>query len=292
MNLCPHLAKKSKIGPAVKRPKPPLPAARIWVLLASEASLAVIFRRGPSKWTRLYLWNTQTDEFTVGSWFSGQLYADFSDLSPDGEHLIYFARNESPARQQAARNKFGVDHFETWTALCKPPWVKAIGLWSVSGGMTGGGTFSGNRKVWLNNSGSKDNALIKAGGFTVMYQDNPNRPQQVPTLLTSMQRTGWRGIQPSLYAHVNSMLPLTIHKQTLELRLSESNFKVTKEYLWHRPQPALGRVGADWADVDQQGRLVYARAGKMYALTKGVEVELADLNLDQPPKQPMPRSNE
>lgn len=247
------------------------------MLLASETSLAVIFRRGPSRWTRLYLWDTQTDEITPGSWSFGHLYADYSDLSPDGGHLIYFARNESPQRQQAARAKFGVSHFETWTALCKPPWVKALGLWGVAGGWAGGGVFSGNCKVWLHNSYSWNKALVKPGGFTVMYQDNLKPPQQIPTLLTSMQRTGWRGIKTGLYVQP----PLALHKQTLELRLGT---KLTKEYLWHGPQLAPGLVGAAWADVDQQGRLVYARAGKLYALSDGLETELADLNLDQPSK--------
>ncbi|WP_161883251.1 hypothetical protein [Deinococcus alpinitundrae] len=261
---------------------PPLPPARIWVLLASEASTAVIFRRGPSRWTRLYLWNTRTDEITPGSWFEGQLYEAMSDLSPDGEHLLYFARNESLGRQRAAKVRFGVDRFDTWTALCRPPWVKAVGLWRVSGGFTGGGVFDKNRTVWLYNIYSSAETPIQPGGFTVRLGKAESQP---PILLASMQRSGWQGIQPSASSSVGDSLPLTLHKGALELRLSKFEYKVHKTYLWHKPQPAPGLEGASWADIDQQGRLVYARAGKLLAVTAGHEVELADLNPDQPLKR-------
>ncbi len=261
---------------------PPLPPARLWVLLASEASTAVIFRRGPSRWTRLYLWNTRTDEITPGSWFEGRLYEDMSDVSPDGGHLIYFARNESPGRQRTAKARFGVDGFVTWTALCRPPWVKAVGLWRVIGGFSGGGVFSGNRKIWVYGTYSRAETPIKPGGFTVMLEKVEGQP---PILLASMQRTGWHGIEASAYTYIDHSLPLTIHKGNLELRLSPLNFKVRRDYTWHGPQPAPGLEGASWADIDQQGRLVYARAGKLFAVAAGHEVELADLNADQPPKR-------
>jgi hypothetical protein len=37
------------------------------------------------------MWNRTNDEFTPGSWFKGRIFADRSDLSPDGRHMIYFA---------------------------------------------------------------------------------------------------------------------------------------------------------------------------------------------------------
>jgi hypothetical protein len=263
------------------RPTPPLPPARIWVLLASEASAAVIFRRGPSKWTRLYVWNTKTDELIPGSWFEGQLYAESSDLSPDGEHLIYFARNEKQWRREAGMAKFGVASFYTWTALCCPPWVKAIGLWGVSAGCIGGGIFSGNNSVRVY-ARYPDTALIKPDDFTLLEQAGV---QHVPAMLASMYRSGWKNTQRSPGNDYHMSHPYTLHKQQLELRLFLPDPKLMRQYTWHGPQPAPGLEGASWADVDQQGRLVYARAGKLYGFVEGNEIELADLNLDQPPKK-------
>jgi len=40
-------------------------------------------------------WNTETDEFTEGQWFKGQVYPHFSDLSPEGRLLVYVAAKNS-----------------------------------------------------------------------------------------------------------------------------------------------------------------------------------------------------
>lgn len=263
------------------RPDRSLPAlARIWVLLASEASTAVIFRRGPSRWTRLYLWNTKTDEITPGSWFRGRLYEDMSDLSPDGKHLLYFARNEERQRQEAARETFGVEHLFAWVALSRPPQVKALGLWNVGAGAVAGGVFTGNQELQLHLLHSPD-GLINPQGFRVTALPGG---EGVPILLTSLERRGWQGIPQSGYSFVGPLLPLTVRIQDLELRLSEAaDFRLDKTYRWHGQSSAPDLEGASWADLDQQGRLVYARDGRLYAFVKGHEILLADLNLDQPP---------
>src|SRR5215217_8408632 len=67
--------------------------ARIHVLLASEAPLGVVIRRGPSKHVCTIGWERSRDEFQLGQWLNGRIYERRSDLSPDGKHLIYFAMN-------------------------------------------------------------------------------------------------------------------------------------------------------------------------------------------------------
>ena len=69
--------------------------ARLFVIRAREAPLAVIFRRGPSKQVRLISWNTDTDDFEGGQWFKGRIYERRCDLSPDGRYLIYFAADQN-----------------------------------------------------------------------------------------------------------------------------------------------------------------------------------------------------
>lgn len=66
------------------------PEPRLSVLLASEAPVGVVFRRGPTKTFRLFIWDRAADEFRPGQWFKGRIYADQSDVSPDGRHMIYF----------------------------------------------------------------------------------------------------------------------------------------------------------------------------------------------------------
>ena len=92
--------------------------ARLHVLLARDATTAVILRRGPSRHTALVGWDRRTDRFTVGQWFYGRVYERRSDLSPDGRHLVYFAMN---ARWDARARG-------SWTAISKAPYLKALTL--------------------------------------------------------------------------------------------------------------------------------------------------------------------
>lgn len=92
------------------------PQVRLYALLAREANVAVVFRRGPSKRVQLLLWHTDTDEFEEGQWFKGRIYERRSDLSPNGKLLVYFA----------ADHKEG---YFSWTAVSKPPFLTALALW-------------------------------------------------------------------------------------------------------------------------------------------------------------------
>jgi hypothetical protein len=74
----------------VKQRPEPVPA-RLHVILAREASKAVIFRRGPSDQVCTLGWDLETDTFAMGQWLKGRIYEYRSDLSPDGELMIYFA---------------------------------------------------------------------------------------------------------------------------------------------------------------------------------------------------------
>ena len=106
-------------------------------------------------------------------------------------------------------------------------------------------------------------------------------------MLGSLHRTGWRHTDP-LRANTVQLwkAAFILQKGHLELYVAiEQMTRVEPTYIWHGPQPAPRLEGASWADMDQQGRLVYARDGKLYAFAEGAEVEIADLNLDQPPRR-------
>ena len=74
----------------VKQPPERIPA-RIHVILAREAPKAVVFRRGPSGQVCTLGWDLETDTFVMGQWLKGRIYEYRSDLSPDGNLMIYFA---------------------------------------------------------------------------------------------------------------------------------------------------------------------------------------------------------
>lgn len=118
------------------------PAPRLSVLLATDAPVGVIFRRGPSKLVRLVMWDRQRDKFKPGSWFRGRIFAHRSDISPDGRHLIYFAMGGVAWAIPATGG--------TWTAISELPSLKAKALWGQGDTWSGGGVFLSNNTFWLN----------------------------------------------------------------------------------------------------------------------------------------------
>jgi hypothetical protein len=120
----------------VKRAVP----ARLHVLLARDASAAVVIRREPSRHTAVIGWDRKTDKFTLGQWLNGRIYERRADLSPDGKHLIYFAMNGRwNSRAKGA-----------WTAISRAPYLKAVSLFAKGDCWHGGGRFTSPREYWLN----------------------------------------------------------------------------------------------------------------------------------------------
>lgn len=97
---------------------------RLFVYLAHDAPLGIVLRRGPSAWTRLSLWHTDTDVIEHGQWFRGRIYERRSDISTDGSLFLYFARKDG------ARSG-GMDGVDSWLALSRPPWLS--GRWEEQG---------------------------------------------------------------------------------------------------------------------------------------------------------------
>ena len=96
--------------------------ARVYFIVAKNSNIAVIFRRGPSKLVQISKWNLDTDQIEFGQWFKGMIYESHSDISPDGDKLIYFC---------SKFNYRTLNYDETtwaWTALSKLPYLHALCL--------------------------------------------------------------------------------------------------------------------------------------------------------------------
>jgi hypothetical protein len=114
--------------------------ARVHPILARKANTAVIIRRGPSKSVCTILWDRARDEFILGQWFKGRIYERRCDLSPDGEHFIYFAMN----------GKWSGPVKGSWTAISRAPYLKALALWPWGDCWNGDGLFLSDNKFWRN----------------------------------------------------------------------------------------------------------------------------------------------
>jgi len=114
--------------------------ARLHVLLARDAKIGLVIRRGPSKSVCTVLWNRKTDKFKLGQWMRGRIYERRCDMSPDGTRLIYFAMN---GRWQSETKG-------SWTAISRVPYLKSTSLFAKGDCWHGGGLFLSDREFWLN----------------------------------------------------------------------------------------------------------------------------------------------
>lgn len=106
-----------------------------------------MFRRGPSKYFQLYVWNRGKDSFKRFGVFNGKLYPERSDISPDGKHFLYFAMAGSAWAVPATGG--------TWTALAEVGKMSAKALWGMGHTWGGGGVFLSNSAYWLDDSHGK-----------------------------------------------------------------------------------------------------------------------------------------
>ena len=164
---------------------------RLSVLLASEAPIGIVFRRGPSKLVRVIWWDRSTDQFKPKQWFRGRIYEYRSDLSPDGRFMIYFAMG-GLARAIPATGG-------TWTAISRVPSLTAIALWGQGDTWGGGGMFTSNRSFWLDADANtfairKTNLLsrdAKRPAESRETRDGWMRPPGSEGILEKRFRHGW-----------------------------------------------------------------------------------------------------
>jgi hypothetical protein len=282
-----------------KGEKGPVPA-RLFMIVARKSHSAVIFRRGPSKWVQLIKWNTKTDTFEGGQWFHGRIYERRCDLSPDGSLLIYFAQKIS------ARTMKDKEYTYAWTAISKPPYLTALALWPKADCWDGGGLFHSDKAVQLNHMrGSKPHPNHKPPGWLHIAPKTTGRGEDDPIFSERLERDGWSLKQE--WKLENQGHPKWFHtvlpevrekrsrdqKQLLRLTRSVEGFDYTEEFLVISVKKLQSKTipRASWADWDQNGRVIFARDGKVFAgqLTDSgtwKETELADFNSSRP--QPLP----
>lgn len=274
--------------------------ARLFALIAREARSAVVFRRGPSKSVLLLAWDLKTDTIQAGQWFKGRIYERRGDLSPDGQLLVYFAASyRGPWR--------------TWTAISRPPYLTALAAWPKGDAWGGGGLFHDNHSLELNHW--PDAEMHLAPGYSLPRDFNvgplgpaSGRGEDDPISSMRAHRDGWSMMSPghSSKFGFGAAYKWRIDPPTvLEKPLDSSHRVVLRTNLhgigerdgsWYAQtgrlahtstsdQLELGRV--DWADVDHNGDLLFAREGCLFRLplrdigslkAPGAPKLIADLN--------------
>jgi len=246
------------------------------VLLAKQAPVGIILRRGPTRWWQVTHWSTRRDVFQSGQWFHGRIYPEKCDISPDGKLWAYFAAKFG--------RPYSSPHSDSWTAVARPPYLTALALWPIGGAYGGNGVFIGDRTIMIGCSGPERH-----------HPDHPPGPLQVlpwdqnnPRLIRSYD-AGWEGGRDTV-------------KRSADLVL-EREFPMGHYFPSRTPTPYLlsnktgepiAQFDAHWADWDQQGRLVATAGGRVVAgkLTRDrkrlVWRQLADLHEEKPTRLEAP----
>jgi len=252
-------------------------SCKLFVILARQAPVGVIFRRGPSEWIQLIRWNTADDTFEEGQWLHGRIYAKRCDLSPDGTKLLYFAAKYRDSTYDAS-------YTHAWTAVSKPPWLTALALWPKGDTWAGGGLFHDNSHIWLNHRPDQAKAHPDHQPPEGLYI-NPNpfaTGEDYPLYANRLDRDGWRYKQHGSFVHRGGVW--VTEKEEICIKTDPTRrFELQMTLLGLQPSTAGGaqiydftvrdlvnsathNVPADqWADWDHRGRLVYVQDGVLFA---------------------------
>ncbi|WP_333982960.1 hypothetical protein [Ectopseudomonas khazarica] len=250
------------------------PKCSLSLKIARNAPIAVLLRRGPTGWVQMIRWDLRTDSFTEGQWFKGRIYAELSELSPDGELLLYSARKGN-AWTLARTDGVG----ETWTAISRPPYFTALGLWP-NGCWDGGGLFNELRSVKLGlpfpkaqNSFTQDR--LKVTGT----QEHLHQPLSLQIAL----QEGWQPLNQSpeslndYHWQLNTCLGKEIGQGAVRITRSVrqgKHWKLHKRFTVSNVhnQWDLGEV--DLVDFDTRGRLILSTDGRLMVCDSPTEPEL------------------
>ena len=234
--------------------------------MASEAPLAVILRRGPSKQVCTVLWNRKQDTFHLGQWFKGQIYAHRCDLSPNGLNLIYFALK---GRKTEADT--------TWTAISRAPYLKAEVLFAKGDTWHGGGLWVSNTEYWLNDGYGhrvvRNNALYKQNAQVWPLGWDGGSWQSRSVYFARLLRDGWKPLsaEPLTEKHNAHTFTKPVTKGWVLRKQFQvgNNRELGRGCGWEGHELFREQNGVqlpypnwEWADWDGN-RIVWATAGRL-----------------------------
>jgi hypothetical protein len=255
--------------------------ARLFILLAPEAPVGVVIRRGPSSQVLLIKWDLEKDTFEQGQWLKGRVYERRCDLSHDGELLLYFASDQRRA-------------IPSWTAVSRPPYFTALALWPKSNTYGGGGFFESRTKILLDHQEWEESQVAEGfstpnwlgvgllgrrGGWEDFDLSSP--------WSLRLQRDGWKLMQHPTTTKdefgVRMKLELDpafvwqkahpIRSNDFAIQMSilgiggQNRPSVVTEHRLAGKDGYLGQIGeSEWADWAQNGDFLFAQSGCLFRL--------------------------
>lgn len=242
-------------------------SVRIRMAFAPNGKQSVILREGPSRRTRMLVWDTGNDQLTPGQWIHSKV-RHFA-INSDGSLILCFV--------QSYRKKH---NYGTWVALSKPPWFSALAVWQIGDSWGGACRFVTDRKIFVEQG---TNPIQFSGSLAKGMEWTSDRSLRPPEDSWGWQRDA---LNHSLFIK---------RSETHALELHYSDFK----YQLYSPMgrditPIETPSHIDFADMDNQGRVVFTdKKGIIYRVTRKKEdivvhqvFDLADMT-PEPIKAPV-----
>lgn len=217
---------------------------RLHVLTAAEAPDAVVLRRGPAETLATIGWNRETGAFAMGQWMRGRLYEHRADLSPDGRHMIYFARTRAAA---------------AYTAISRAPFLHALVFLPQDSTWCGGGAFTGPGEVWLNGGmpfPADAPPELRASPDPRAYPASTDGFHMGATFAATLQRRGWRHLGGDRYEiRLARTLPHGWQLEVTPVLRARNRALISLGYALAHPARGLrlDQPGWDWAEAWGEG---------------------------------------
>ena len=261
--------------------------ARVEAIVARNAALAVIFRRGPSRFVRMLKWNLRNDRIEPGQWVNARVLVERSDLSPSGELVACFVASH---RRRP----------DIWTAISRPPWFTALAVWPKGDTWGGGGLFASDGHFLLEHDARIQYGLDQFKPLPAFTLPKRFRVQpfegHAPVHGCDIEQarmvlSGWRFIQRADWGRATSDLETGLPFARPEIMAralddpKRSRFELRRFIDGYAPSRVQGRsrlvraeihdlqtatdraIGpVDWVDVDHNGDVLWSKAGRLFRL--------------------------
>lgn len=268
-------------------------ATTLYVLPASASPLALVIRRGPSKWWHFLLWNRDTQDYSFGSWFNGMVYPHRCDLSARGDQMLILAYR-------------GAKEPLAWTALCRPPFVRANVFWAHKSVRFGGGFFDKRLPIaWLNLP--PESVADRRGPCSLEFGYLDDQGTCFGSYGERLERDGWResgtaktnGNGRPLHTWTRPS-PSRLHELVLQYHAPAApawdvaqfpdDLRYTLRSVADGSELALDQVS--WAGWNGRGELTLAASGALYTADATNPFDSLRLVVDLNPLQPRKRNVE
>jgi hypothetical protein len=225
-------------------------ACRLHVLLAKDADIGIVFRRGPTAWWHILKWDLAKFTLERGAWLKGTLYPTRSAVSPDGKVIAYFAMQGS---------------WDTYLAVSKPPWLKALCAWKTVGTWTTGAYFKCDGTLCAFGALCEEKPFHGSCAFPFKFggtDTNWNRAREFQFMMNGWKPKASDESVENFNPGPNEVIELSKSSfQNPKLVLNKySEFGSCLYSMTYPDNKEILISDAVWADFDRKGRLVIASA--------------------------------